>query len=401
VAARRPLPLLAAFQQPHFGRVLASGALWNISRWMTLFLAAFLAAELTDSPLGVQLVGAAFYGPFLIGAAGGVLSDRYDRRRIIVAYLLLLTPITLGMAVLVLTDAIRLWMLYPFGFVAGFGWILDLTARRALVADLVGDELVVNAFSLEAASASLGGIAGAIGGGAIVGLTGVGEAFLAMAVLQGGALILMLRLPSPRAPRRATTSWRADLRQGIALLPRHRALVSILGVTVIFNLFYFTFVALVPERAEDLGVGAFGTGVLSGANAIGGTCAALAIASLAHPPRGRLYVLGAAAALASLPVFALLDLYPVALLALILGGVGVGGFVTMQVTLVATTVEAEARGRALGLLSTAIGVLPAGTVLLGLVAEGIGLGPAIAASACAGIVALILWLSRWPEALRL
>ena len=46
---------------------------------MTLFLAAFLAAELTDSPLGVQLVGAAFYGPFLIGAAGGVLSDRYDR----------------------------------------------------------------------------------------------------------------------------------------------------------------------------------------------------------------------------------------------------------------------------------------------------------------------------------
>ncbi len=368
---------------------------------MTLFLAAFLAAELTDSPLGVQLVGAAFYGPFLIGAVGGMLSDRYDRRLVIVAYLLLLTPVTLGVAALVLTDAIRLWMLYPFGFLAGFGWILDLTARRALVADLVGDDLVTNAFSLEAVSASVGGIAGALGGGAIVALAGVGEAFLAMAALQAGAVILLLRLPSPRARRRNAASWRDDLRQAIALLPRHRALVSILGVTVIFNLFYFTFIALIPERAEDLGVGAFGTGVLSGASTIGATCAAVAVASMARPARGRLYVFGSAAALAALPVFALVDIYAVALLALILGGLGVGGFVTMQVTLVATAVEDEARGRALGLLSTAIGVLPAGTIVLGLVAEGVGIGPAIAGSACAGMLALILWLARWPEALRL
>jgi MFS family permease len=398
---RRPRPLLAAFQRPYFGQALASGALWNVSRWMTLFLAAFLAADLTDSPLQVQLVGAAFYGPFLFGAVGGVISDRYDRRLVIVVYLLILTPVTLGMAVLILAGEIRLWMLYPFGFFAGFGWILDLTARRALIADLVGDDLVMNAFSLEAASASVGGIVGALGGGAIVGLAGVGEAFVAMAVLQTGALLLMLRVPSPRVTHHNATSWRDDLRQGIALLPRHRALVSILGVTVIFNLFYFTFVALIPERAEVLGVGAFGTGVLSGASTIGATCAAVAVASLAHPARGRLYVFGAALALAALPVFALVDLYAVALLALIIGGLGVGGFVTMQVTLVATAVEDEARGRALGLLSTAIGVLPIGTIVLGLVAEGIGQGPAIAGSAVAGMLALILWLSRWPEALRL
>ncbi len=122
---------------------------------------------------------------------------------------------------------------------------------------------------------------------------------------------------------------------------------------------------------------------------------------MARPARGRLYVFGSAAALAALPVFALVDIYAVALLALILGGLGVGGFVTMQVTLVATAVEDEARGRALGLLSTAIGVLPAGTIVLGLVAEGVGIGPAIAGSACAGALALILWLARWPEALRL
>ena len=185
------------------------------------------------------------------------------------------------------------------------------------------------------------------------------------------------------------------------MLPRRRALVSILGVTVVVNLFYFTFIALVPEVAEGLGVGAFATGVLSGANTIGATISAFAIASLAHPPRGRLYVLGSMLALGALPVFALTDVYVVALIALIVSGLGVGGFAAMQMTLVATVVEKEVRGRALGLMSTAIGVLPLGTILLGLVAEPVGVGSAIAGSAVLGVVLLVLWVLRWPEVFRL
>ena len=392
----------AAFQAPYFARVLVSGGIWNITRWMNLFLAAFLAADLTDSPILLQLVGAAIFAPFLLGGLlGGLISDRFDRRLTVIGYLLFLTPVSLGLAALVLSDAIRIWMLYPFALVAGFGWVVDLTTRRALVADIVGDRLVTNAFSLETLSSSLGGVVGALGGGALVGLIGVGEAYTAVAVLHLAAIAVLLTVPSPPRRHQITRPWRRELRAGIAMLPRHRPLVSILGVTVVVNLFYFTFIALVPEVAESLGVGAFASGVLTGATTIGATIASAAIASLARPPRGRIYVLGSLLALVALPLFALVDVYAVALLALIVSGLGMGGFATMQLTLAATVVEQEARGRALGLMSTAIGVLPFGTILLGLVAEPIGVGPAIAGSAGVGALLLVLWLLRWPEALRL
>lgn len=392
----------AAFQAPYFPRLLFSGALWNITRWMNLFLAAFLAARLTDSPILLQLVGAALFTPFLLGGAiGGLLSDRFDRRLTLMTYLLFLVPVSLALATLVLTDAIRIWMLYPFALLAGFGWVVDITTRRALVADIVGEDLVTNAFSLEALSSSLGGVIGALGGGALVGLVGVGEAYVAIAALHVAAVAVLVTVPSPPRRPQVVSSWRDDLRAGVAMLPRRRALVSILGVTVVVNLFYFTFIALVPEVAEGLGVGAFATGVLSGANTIGATISAFAIASLARPPRGRLYVLGSMLALGALPVFALTDVYVVALIALIVSGLGVGGFAAMQMTLVATVVEKEVRGRALGLMSTAIGVLPLGTILLGLVAEPVGVGSAIAGSAVLGVVLLVLWVLRWPEVFRL
>ena len=334
----------AAFQAPYFARVLISGALWNTTRWMNLFLAAFLAAELTDSPILLQLVGAAIFAPFFFGGAvGGFLSDRFDRRLTVIGYLLFLTPVSLALAGLVLGDAIRVWMLYPFVLVAGFGWVVDLTARRALVADLVGDDLVTNAFSLETLSSSLGGVFGALGGGALVGLVGIGEAYTAIAALHLAAIAVLLTVPSPPRRHRTRRPWRRELRAGIAMLPHHRPLVSILGVTVVVNLFYFPFSALVPEVAEGLGVGAFATGVLSGATTIGATIAAAVVASLARPPRGRIYVLGSLIALVTLPVFALVDVYSVALVALIVSGLGMGGFATMQLTLATTVVEEEAR----------------------------------------------------------
>ena len=58
---------LAALSVPYFGRMWASGALWNITRWMTIFLGSFLVNSLTKSPLLVQLAGTCFFLPMFLG----------------------------------------------------------------------------------------------------------------------------------------------------------------------------------------------------------------------------------------------------------------------------------------------------------------------------------------------
>jgi predicted MFS family arabinose efflux permease len=402
-AARRQWPqTLAAFSVPYFPRLLFCGVLWNTSRWMHVFLIVFLAAELTESPLLLQLVGASLFAPFLVGGVvGGVVSDRFDRRLLGIAYFGILIPISAGAAVLVLADAVHIWMLCPFGLIAGASWVVDLTTRRALVADIVGPELVTNAFSLEALSSSLGGVVGALAGGAAISLIGIGEAYVVNLVLVIATVAMLITVKSPARKHVLRVPWREDLRSGLALLPRHPSLVSILGVTMVMNLFFFSHISLIPEIAEDLHVSAVATGLLSAASTIGAMAGALVIASLPNPRRGPIYVGGALFALACLPVFALSDSYPLALAGLIVGGCGLGGFAAMQFTLVTAVAGPAAHGRALGLMTTVIGVAPFGSLLLGLVAEPIGARPAIVGSALVGCLLIVLWMLRWPDSIRL
>jgi hypothetical protein len=95
--------------------------------------------------------------------------------------------------------------------------------------------------------------------------------------------------------------------------------------------------------------------------------------------------------------FATMRWYPAALGFLLGSSVGGGLFGATQSTLVMTTVGAAVRGRALGLLSMAIGALPVGMFLLGELAEVTGPGAAIAAYSVTGTVLLVLWQARHPE----
>src|SRR3712207_8315625 len=77
-----PPGVFAALRVPYYPRLWASGWLWNLTRWMSVFLCSYLVNDLTGSPFLVQLVGAAFFAPmFFGGVLGGVISDRFDRRR--------------------------------------------------------------------------------------------------------------------------------------------------------------------------------------------------------------------------------------------------------------------------------------------------------------------------------
>jgi MFS family permease len=403
---KSPGGTFAALSVPHYARLWSVGFVWNVTRWMSVFLCTYLVNQLTHSPLLVQAVGAAFFAPmFLTGALGGVISDRLDRRRTMLILLCLLIPAAGTVAAVNLAGAMRAWMAYPFMLVIGFSMVVDMTGRRALVYDLVGREQITNALALESLAMTGGTLLGGLGAGTIVSLLGVGQAFVLVTVAYVLSLAILRGVPpaAGRKPPGATDRPNVlqDVRAAFGYVRGHRALVSILGVTVIMNLFYHSFIPLIPVFADRLDVSAFWTGVLASAPALGSITGAFFIARGLGIGRGRAYVGGSAFALVFLCLFAASDLYPLALVALVLAGLGISGFATMQSALVMMTASDEMRGRAMGLLSMAIGVLPFSMLALGAVAQVAGPSAGVIANASIGLVLIAVWSASRPEAHRI
>ncbi len=395
----------AALSVAHYPPLLAVGFLWNLTRWMSIFLCSYLVTHLTHSPFLVQAVGTAFFAPmFLAGAVGGVVSDRLDRLRTMTGSLLVLIPTALIMAVLNLTGVVQAWMVYPFMLIVGLGMVVEMTTRRAFVYDLVGPRFVANALALEALAMTSGTLLGSMSAGTVISLLGIGQAFLLVALFYTLSLVILRGVPRLAAKPRDPTAQRPDvlrdIRSAFAYLRRSPTLISILGVTVIMNTFYFSFVPMVPVFADKLGVNAFWAGVLASGTAIGSTAGSYLIARGLPIGRGRIYAGGTMVAMGFLGLFAISGSYPMALVALIFAGFGLSGFSTMQSVLVMTTANDAMRGRAMGLLSMAIGALPFAMLILGGVAQAIGPSAGVAASAVVGVAVTVAFCWRRPEAIR-
>ncbi|MGD9891611.1 MAG: MFS transporter [Dehalococcoidia bacterium] len=397
--AAQPAPagIFAALRAPGYPRLWTSGWLWNLTRWMAVFLASYLINQRTGSPLLVQLGGAAFYTPILLGGAlGGVISDRFDRRIALMTQLAILIPVTGLMGVLTLADRLPIWLLFPFMFVVGAGWVVDMTSRRALVFDMVGAERITNAMALEAMSQTGGAMLGNLLGGAVINFVGIGQTFLAMAAVYAIAWLCLVGLPPvPRGHVPTSgSSVRADLVAGFRYVRGQRILLGVLGVTVLVNCFYYPYQPLVPVVADRMQVNAFWAGLLAASAGVGSLGAVSLIAANRRQRRGWTYLGGAALALAGVLVFAASSRYAVALVGLIIAGAGQACFNTMQGTITLASATPAMRGRALGVISMGIGVLPVSLPLVGLAAQVAGPQAALLGTTLLGLILLALWTIR-------
>ena len=172
----------SVFAAPGFLAAYSVGVVWSLCRWAIGFVGAYVVAEATGSPRLVQLTGALLWAPLLFaGPIGGVISDRLPRRVLLLVQFGVLGPLTAAVGLAALADRLPLWAIYCYMLVAGFGWVIDMTVRRALVYDLVGDLHVNRAMAYEGLASALGLAAGALAGGSLIGAVGAGGAYLAVA----------------------------------------------------------------------------------------------------------------------------------------------------------------------------------------------------------------------------
>jgi MFS family permease len=357
---------------------------------------------MTNSAWDLAVMGALRWLPLLMfGVAGGAMADRVDRR------LLLIAAQGLGLFVSVTTAVLLATGLFDFGFAAlatfllGLQWAVDWPTRRALIPDLVGRDLTVSAVALEAVSMNVARVVGPLVAGAMITFVSPAAAFVLMAGLYVGEIILLKLMPlDVRGRQVASGPMLRYLRDGFSQLRDSPPIVGVLLISVLMNVLVFPYQQLLPVFARDvLHVDAIGLGALGAATGVGSFAGAVAIASVGRVPRSAMFFwVGSVLMSLCLVGFALTSNFPLALVLVGLSGLGSSAFASLQSTIVLEKASDQLRGRAMGALTLAIGSAPLGTLELGAatVVLGAPLAVALNAGACAAFVgAVALRLPRF------
>jgi MFS family permease len=287
----------------------------------------------------------------------------------------------------------------------GVGWATDNPVRRMMIGEVAGPARMGRAMSMDIGANNASRMVGPTLGGLLLVSVDVAGVFCLAAVLYGLALAAAFRLQVRNAGGTGgVVSQRllARVMEGLTLVRRDRRLVGTLVVTVIFNVFGWPCVAMVPVIGrEAFGLEPAGIGLLSSLDGIGSFAGAILVGVLARQQHyARVYLGGIVCYLLGLLIFAFAPGAYLAGVTLFLTGIGASGFAIMQTTLVFLAVPAEMRSRVLGVLSVCIGIGPVGFVLVGGLAEWLGAQNATAMSSAGGLLAMALTYPWWRDLLR-
>ena len=258
--------------------------------WMQAIGQAWLVLQLTQSAWQLGLVGALQALPILLFSIfGGVVADRWPKRRVVLVTQVGAAVQAALLWVLVATNAIQIWQLYILALLLGLTNSLGRPASRAFLVELVGREALPGAAALNSSLSSLARIVGPGLGGVIIAASGVSMLFLLNAlsflpVIAGLAMIRVSELyaqPLSRSvagePQRQS-AWQS-VREGIAYVWTTPAILLVILVVGLVLLFGSNFNVVLPLFATDvLHVGATGFGFLSAAAGIGALLSALWLA---------------------------------------------------------------------------------------------------------------------------
>jgi len=274
--------------------------------------------------------------------------------------------------------------------------------RRPMLAEIAGIARMGRALALDTITANGSRMLGPLLGGALLELVGLGGAYLLGAglYLVGVVIIAVGKLAENPVERTQGGIWRSVF-EGLQSLRTQRLMTSVLLVTIVFNLWGFPFLSMVPVIGKDsLGLSAFWVGLLTSAEGAGALLGASTVALFIRVQLYRgVYLAGVVLCMMAALGFAHSPWATTAGLALLVAGFGIAGFAAMQSTLVLVHTPPENRSRMMGVLAMCIGTAPLGLLHIGWLAGLLGPHTAITVVAIEGLAALALVCRLFPEIL--
>ena len=364
-------------------------------RWIETIALGFYVYSSTKDEFLVGLVFFFRMTPMLFfGAFIGVISDQYNKKTILKFTLLITSIIYFLLSISAYFGTLDYNQICIGAFVAGLAWSFDFPTRRSMLSEIVDKSLYSSAIGLDMASSNMARIIGPIIAGIVLLRVDLFPIYIFGAFLFFIAYITCIKITEPAKIINSSKSLsllKDDLFEGVKFIFKSKILITVLVVTIIMNSFVFTYTTqLAVLVLENLSGTSVILGILAGVEGLGATIGTLLIANFPIKKNLPVFLMGSFLFGFCILAFTYTQSIIFALVLMLIGGIGMSGFGTMQSILIISSAKREIRGRILGILALTIGTQPLGAFLLGYFSREFGSINAVKISLVFAIFALII-----------
>ena len=380
-------------------RMWFAGALVsNIGFWMQRTAQDWIVlTELTDhdaAAVGITM-GLQMAPIVLLVPVSGFIADRVNRRKLLLVTNITMALLAIGLGTIIVTGVVELWHVYAFAFAGGCVAAIENPAKQSFVSELVSEEHLSNAVSLNQASFQTARVIGPSVAAGLVLLVGPGWVFMLNALTFVGILIAIanLRVHELRISERLAKG-RGAISAGFRYVWNRPDIIVLMVMVFIIGTFGMNFPIFASTMTTvefDLGVGQYG--LLLSALAVGAVAGAL-LAARRETPRMPVVVIAAALFALAMAAASLMPSYWMFAVTLVAAGLALQSIMVTANSLVQLGTEPAMRGRVMALYMTIfVGGTPIGAPLMGWIANTFGPRVAIGVGAGTALLAAVIGLA--------
>ena len=382
-----------AFKNRNYLLFFSGQSVSQVGTWMQRTGVSWLVYTTTHSNFMLGLtVFASQFPSFLFSLFGGIISDRYNRYKILLFTQAASMAQAILLAILTLSGHYAIWQVLTLSVLLGIINAFDVPARQPLIHEMINDkEDLPNALALNSTINNLARMIGPALSGLVLMKFGAGICFLLNAISFVAVLIslLIMKFPVHVLPT-VKKKIVSEMAEGFTYLKQTPSISIILLMMSIVSLLVLPYDTLLPVFAKEIFKGNAATfGYIGSFTGIGAITCAIFLASLKPGADLKIILLVNSVVLGvGLLLFSHTHYFPLAMLFAMVFGFGAMSQTTICLTIVQVHTDKKMRGRVMSFVAMAIfGMLPLGSLLTGFVSEHIGAPNTLL---CQGIVALII-----------
>jgi MFS family permease len=373
----------------------------NVGTWMQQVAQGWLVYQLTGSALMLGTVSFATSIPVLFFSLwGGVLADRFERRRLMVWTQSASMLLAFILSFLTLKGVETITHIVVLAFLNGVANAFNAPVRQSIVSDLVKKEDLQNAIAINSTQFQLSQSLGPAFAGLTLAAVGPGWCFFLNGLSFLAVIWTLVVMDVPPLPPRKRASALQSIKESFVYVRGQPVITGLLFMAAVPALFGTPFRSMLPAFAESvLRVGPTGLGVMQSAVGLGAVCGALTMASVGPKWRSGGIQLGAVMLMGfALEGFGLSKIYVLTVVLLFVVGFAQMTYNTLNQTFLQHMVADEMRGRVLSVLTlVTFGLMPFGAMQAGVVANSLGPPMSMVLGGCVCVLAGLAIVSRFPS----